>query len=48
MLVPRFGTIKNLKTLKTKLKTLKTSTSLNNFKHNMKKHYFNELKKKES
>ena len=29
-------------------KTLKTSTSLNTFKHNIKKHYFNELKKKES
>ena len=28
-------------------KTLKTSTSLNTFKHNIKKHYFNELKKKE-
>ena len=27
-------------------KTLKTSTSLNAFKHNMKQHYFNELKKK--
>ena len=29
-------------------KTLKTSTSLNAFKHNIKQHYFNELKKKES
>ena len=29
-------------------KTLKTSTSLNTFKHNIKQHYFNELKKKES
>ena len=29
-------------------KTLKTSTSLNTFKHNIKKHYFNKLKKKES
>ena len=29
-------------------KTLKTSTSLNAFKHNIKKHYFNKLKKKES
>ena len=29
-------------------KTLKTSTSLNTFKHNIKKHSFNELKKKES
>ena len=29
-------------------KTLKTSTSLNTFKHNIKKHYFNELKKRES
>ena len=28
-------------------KTLKTSTSLNAFKHNIKQHYFNELKKKE-
>ena len=27
-------------------KTLKTSTSLNTFKHNIKKHSFNELKKK--
>ena len=26
---------------------LKTSTSLNTFKHNIKQHYFNELKKKE-
>ena len=29
-------------------KTLKTSTSLNTFKDNMKKHLFNELNKKES
>ena len=29
-------------------KTLKTSTSLNTFKHNIKKYCFNELKKKES
>ena len=29
-------------------KTLKTSTSLNTFKHNIKKHYFHELRKKES
>ena len=29
-------------------KTLKTSTSLNTFKHNIKQHYFNEMKKKES
>ena len=29
-------------------KTLKTSTCLNTFKHNIKKHYFNEMKKKES
>ena len=29
-------------------KTLKISTSLNAFKHNIKQHYFNELKKKES
>ena len=29
-------------------KTLKTSTSLNTFEHNIKQHYFNELKKKES
>ena len=29
-------------------KTLKTSTSLNTFKHNIKEHYFNELMKKES
>ena len=29
-------------------KTLKTSTSLNNFKHNIKQHYFHELMKKES
>ena len=29
-------------------KTLKTSTSLNTFKHNIKKHYFYELEKKES
>ena len=29
-------------------KTLKTSTSLNGFKHNIKQYYFNELKKKES
>ena len=29
-------------------KTLKTLTSLNTFKDNIKKHYFNELKKKES
>ena len=29
-------------------KTLKTSTSLNAFKHNIKQHYFNKLKKKES
>ena len=29
-------------------KTVKTSTSLNIFKHNIKKHCFNELKKKES
>ena len=29
-------------------KTLKTLTSLNAFKHNIKQHYFNELKKKES
>ena len=29
-------------------KTLKTSTSLNTFKDIMKKHYFNELNKKES
>ena len=29
-------------------KMLKTSTSLNAFKHNIKQHYFNELKKKES
>ena len=28
-------------------KTLKTSASLNTFKHDIKKHYFNELKKKE-
>ena len=27
-------------------KTLKASASLNTFKHNIKKHYFNELKKK--
>ena len=27
-------------------KTLKNSTSLNAFKHNIKKHYINELKKK--
>ena len=27
-------------------KTLKTSTSLNSFKHNIKQYYFNELKKK--
>ena len=26
----------------------KTSTSLNAFQHNIKQHYFNELKKKES
>ena len=29
-------------------KTLKSSTSLNTFKHDIKKHYFNELKKKVS
>ena len=29
-------------------KTLKTSTSLNTFKHNIKQRYFKELKKKES
>ena len=29
-------------------KTLKTSTSLNAFKHNIKQHFFNELKKEES
>ena len=29
-------------------KTLKNPTSLNTFKDNMKKHYFNELNKKES
>ena len=29
-------------------KTLKTSASLNTFKHNIKQQYFNELKKKES
>ena len=29
-------------------KTLKTSTSLNTFKYNIKQHYINELKKKES
>ena len=29
-------------------KTLNTSTSLNAFKHNIKQHYFNELKEKES
>ena len=29
-------------------KTLKNPTSLNTFKHNTKKHYFNKLKKKES
>ena len=29
-------------------KTLKISTSLNAFKHNIKQHYFNELEKKES
>ena len=29
-------------------RTLKTSTSLDAFKHNIKQHYFNELKKKES
>ena len=29
-------------------KTLKTSTSLNTFKHDIIQHYFNELKKKES
>ena len=29
-------------------KTLKTSTSLNAFNHNIEQHYFNELKKKES
>ena len=28
--------------------TLKTSTSLNNFKHNIKQHCFDELKKKDS
>ena len=28
-------------------KTLKTSPSLNTFEHNIKQHYFNELKKKE-
>ena len=28
--------------------TLKTSTSLTTFKHNIKQHYFNELEKKES
>ena len=29
-------------------KTLKTSTSLNAFKHNIKQHHFNELKRRES
>ena len=29
-------------------KMLQTSTNLNTFKHNIKQHYFNELKKKES
>ena len=29
-------------------KTLKTSTSISAFKHNIKQHYFNELKKKQS
>ena len=29
-------------------KALKTSTSVNAFRHNIKQHHFNELKKKES